>query len=496
MNQITQNLLKPFKQRTFLGVNLSLFLLLTLSVFALVVWLQYDQLWDPFIGDEILYVFHGFSPASLFELHLPVVKALNTFTYSFFGSIRAMRFLGVLWYALISSSLFFLCKRYFSWTAAALICLATMALPIPYTYATSFENILPGVFFLTLLIHALIERDERKIALFFILGSLAHISSFIFGCALIAFHQMNARPNSKVSKVAISFSALYLGYIAFLLIAKPVFGIEISSMRLARHFDPPRDIETLYQRFKGALFISELFLPMLLGAVVICYASFKKAQKNELVNCASILLICFLFLQVNYNANATKNALYANIILLPAFLSLFKNLSPKKHLLLIILVSLGAHLKIPTTYKAERYRVPSLNIYQGYNRQISKLLKSFSQKCATQVSGNLGLLTEKFYGYQDVNAIVGDQIQSDRKTFIKLYEGVGVNEIKAIPRTISMDEIYFSERKLFHNLTAAATYPLEKNPGLIPELDDSMAYQHQAMALAVYSQAADCLEEN
>ncbi len=476
-----------------MGVNLITFTLVSLGVYLLIFALQYNQLWDPFIGDEILYVFADYSSSNLFELHIPLIKTLNTITYSLFGSIRAMRLLGVLWYALISSSLFFLCRRYFSWLAAATITFATMALPIPYTYATSFENILPGVFLLCLLIHALIEKDEKKIEILFILGSLAHVSSFIFGLALLTFHKLNSRQSLKDSKISLSFTALYLSYIVFLILAKPLLGIEISSMRLSRHFDPPLDFESVIIRFKDAFFISELFLPLLMGAVVVCYASFKRNKDNELINYASILLICFVLLQINYNANATKNALYANIILLPAFLSLFKNLPSKKYVLLILLISIGIHLKLPTSYRAERYRLPSLNIYQGYNQQTSKLLDYFSKKCATQVSGNLGLLTKNFYGYQEVEAIVGDHIQSDRLTFIRLYEGMNVKDLKTIPESLSVNGREYLNRKLFHNLTAEATYPLEKLSGLIPDLDDSMAYQHQAMALVVYSQSAQCL---
>lgn len=481
---------------TILKAKVSQVILLAFAVFVSIIVIQRAQLRNPFVGDEILYIYNTSCTNdcpplnSFFELHLPLIKIVNTIVFHFTNSFLALRLIGFFWFSLLTTSLFFLIRRFFPAISSALITTTVVSLPIPVAYASSFESITPGIFFLILMIHALQDSDERKLNLYFILGSLTHISTFIYGLVLIGAskrYEKNLRPS-------LIFSIIYILYILFLMTAKPIFGIDISSMRLSRHFHPPRDMDTFWQRVYNTFYISKLYLPIFFAAVVIGYSRVKSLPSKKLVTYAALLFTSFFVLQINYDSNATKNALYANILLLPAFLSLFRVESQRQQTILVALTCLCTYFSLPPIYQVGRYQISNLNMLLGYNHSISRIIEAYSNKCQTQVSSNLSLLTKKFYGYKEVNVVTNDHLEEGTQIFIKYHEGIGVTELKNIPTQYRYGDMEFNYRKIYHNLSEEASAPIKKLAGLEPALNNKLAFDRQAMALVVYARRPECLE--
>lgn len=488
------------KMRNLLSHPVTQFLGVALVIFWSTIWLQSEHLRNAAVGDEILYLeslkcgpkCNYFK--SFFELHIPTIKIINSILYHNFNHLMPLRLVGVMWFSLFGSGFFFLCRKYFNLLNSALITTATLMLPIPWSYATAYENLLPLLFFITMLIKSTHENDESKISLWFIMAGLVHISGLLFAPAIILCYLLTNNFKNLLTRFrsAFIFIALYAIYIGLLIVGREVFGWEYHSHRMDRHFDIPRTWNQLYLNFSSCLFIIERYIPVILAVLITAFAFHSQKKNQLLINQTAALLLCFLALQSSYNSFAIKNAAVAALFCLPAFLVILKETAQKRLTIVVLVAAFFYQWHLPESYLTGRYRLPTLKIQLGYNYRVMALVKYYEKACSIALGSNMGLYSSPLFGYTNTPYTASDS-NSNSEILVRYHEFVNVKDILEIAPEIAVNGRRYPHRLVFHNLSAFATRPLEKLEAFEPTLPDHEANDRSGFALVFYSTSETCL---
>lgn len=478
------------------------FSLIALIIFIATLLLQSEHLNNAAEAEELLYLESLKCPPycnyikSFFELHLPTIKFINSMLYYFFERLLPLRVLGCIWFSLFGTSFYFLCRRFFNRPNSTIITAATLLLPIIWSYATSFENLMPLLFFITMLINATHDNDDKKVNLWVICAGLVHISGLLFSPAIIfcyllksGFHQIFHR-----FKTVFIFIAFYALYIALLILGRKLLGWDHSSHRVDRHFDIPFTLQQLSQNFSGCLYILEKYTPLILVVIIPVFSFYSKKKDNLLINQTSALLFSFVVLQSSYNSFSLKNGAIAAIFCLLTFVVIFKDVLKERLTAFIIVSAFFSSWHLPEGYMTGRYRLPTLRMQLGYNYQVIALIESYAKKCSISLSNNMALYSNPIYGYSKAPlSLIGTEANSD--IIVQHYQSVNEKDILKIPNEINSKNHHYNHRLIFHNLSAFSTRPLEKLEGLTPTLQDHFLKDHKVgMALVFYSHRPDCLK--
>lgn len=490
------------KMRNLLSSSLAQFFGFALVILCATLWLQSEHLRNAAVGDEILYLeslkcgtkCNYFK--SFFELHIPAIKMINSVLYYNFNHLMPLRLLGVVWFSLFGSSFFFLCRKYFSGLNSAIITVATLMLPIPWSYATAYENLLPLLFFITMLIKSTHENDESKISLWFIMAGLVHISGLLFAPPIILCYLKKTNFKNPFTRFrsAFIFIALYALYIALLLVGREVFGWEYHSHRVDRHFDIPRTWDQLYSNFSSCLFIIERYIPVIFAVLIPAFAFNSQKKDQLLIGQTTGLLLCYLALQSSYNSFAIKNAAVATLFCLPAFLVILKDIGQVRLTIVVLITAFFYQWHLPESYLTGRYRLPTLKVQLGYNYRVMALIKHYEETCSISLGSNMGLFSSPLFGYTNTPYTANDS-ESNSEILVRYHEFVNVKDIMEIAPELNIHGRRYPHRLVFHNLSAFATRPLEKLEAFKPTLPDHEANDRSGFALVLYSRTESCLSK-